>query len=404
MAPHDLAELLAPFDEETFLRSCWGQNFQHFPGTPGRFSELLPWPVLNLILRQHRLDSPRLRLIREAEPVPVSSFVSYQTSRRKTQIPRLRAAELTRELRRGATLVLDAVDELHEPITALAESLERVFGVRIQVNAYAGWRTSHGFDLHWDDHDVLIVQVAGRKRWSVYGMTRRYPLPKDVAPDLGRPEDPLWEGMLQDGDLLYIPRGWWHVATPLDEPTLHLTIGIHNPTGVDLLSWFLDRLRISEDVRRDLPRFASPEEQAAFLDRLRETFLHGWRPDLLQLYWEDMDAKAEPRPRFSLPWSANQDVLPPAGFPFQLKWNATRPIGLKRNGNHEFEIACHGRKWRFAEPARLILELLSEKNHCSADELYGAVSDRLDARTVRVFLGELVSSGLAVVLNNFGSD
>ena len=56
-------------------------------------------------------------------------------------------------------------------------------------------------------------------------------------------------------DLLYIPRGWWHVATPLDEPTLHLTVGVNNPNGADFLAWYVDRLKTSEDVRRDLPQF-----------------------------------------------------------------------------------------------------------------------------------------------------
>ncbi|MBV9764811.1 MAG: hypothetical protein JOZ48_08195 [Acidobacteriaceae bacterium] len=400
MAPHTLAELLAPFDAEAFLRNCWSQNFQYFPGTPGRFSELLPWSVLNRILRQHRLDSPRIRLFREGESVPPNSFLSYQTSRRKTQIPRLRTAELTRELRNGATLVLDAVDELHDPITALAEALESVFRVRIQVNAYAGWRTSHGFDLHWDDHDVFIVQVAGRKQWKVYGMTRKYPLKADSGPDLHPPEAPLWEGLLEDGDLLYIPRGWWHVATPLDEPTLHLTIGVHNPTGMDLLSWFVDRLRTSEDVRQDLPRFASRPEQAAFADRIRNLFLEQWHPGLLQLYWGDMDAKAEPRPVLGLPWSAGRDALPPPGSPFQVKWNVPRPIIPKSNGHQEFEIACNGRSWRFAEGARPIVELLREKNSCSAAELHAVVSGHLDPQTVRAFLGELVSSGLAVIVDH----
>ncbi len=404
MAPRDLAELLAPFDVEAFLQNYWGQNFQHLSGTPGRFSGLLPWSVLNQVLRQHRLDSPRVRLIREGEPIPTNSFLSYQTSRRKTQIPRLRAAEMTRELRHGATLVLDAVDEIHEPITALAEGLERLFRVRIQVNAYAGWRTSHGFDLHWDDHDVFIVQVAGRKQWKVYGMTRKYPLPKDVAPDLVPPESALWEGLLEDGDLLYIPRGWWHVATPLDEPTLHLTIGVHNPTGADLLTWFVDRLRISEDVRRDLPRFASAGEQSALLNRIREKFLEEWRPDLLRLYLEDMDAKAEPRPRFSLPWGGSRDSLPPVDFSFHLKWNAPRPITLKSNGDHEFEVVCKGRRWRFAEAARPILELLGHKTFCSDAEVYGVVSDALNAQTVRAFLGELVSSGLAVIVDDPASE
>ena len=97
--------------------------------------------------------------------------------------------------------------------------------------------------------------------------------------DYREAETPLWEGMLNDGDMLYIPRGWWHVATPLDEPTLHLTVGVNNPTGADLLSWFVDRLRASEDVRRDLPLFGRAEDQTALMDRLRELSFRSGSPN-----------------------------------------------------------------------------------------------------------------------------
>ena len=194
-----------------------------------------------------------------------------------------------RELREGATLVLDAVDELHPPVRDVAEALEGVFRVRVQVNGYAGWRTSHGFDLHFDDHDVFVLQIAGRKDWKIYGL----------SPE--RPDTPIWEGRLEDGDLLYIPRGWWHVATPLDEPTLHLTVGVSNPTGADLLSWFVEKLRANEQIRQDLPQFSSSADQQEYLDRIRQVVASEWSSSLLCEYFADLDAKAQPRPRLSLP-------------------------------------------------------------------------------------------------------
>jgi hypothetical protein len=397
--PGDLTGLLAPLDEQTFLQTCWGQTFQHVAGAKGKFSQLLPWTVLNCILEQHRLDTPRIRLTREGKPVPAASFLSHQTSRKASHIsiPRLRTAELTDELRQGATLVLDAVDELHRPITELAAALERVFRVRIQVNAYAGWRTSHGFDLHWDDHDVFILQVAGRKHWKVYGMTRKYPLARDVVPAADPPTEPVWEGLLQDGDLLYIPRGWWHVATPLDEPTLHLTVGVSNPTGADLLTWFVDRLRASEEVRRDLPQFEGLEQQCVYLNHLREIFLRDWRPDLIQRYLNDMDAKSQPRPRLGLPWAAMPGMLPPADFGFCVKWNGPRTPQVARNGPGQIEMAANGRRWKFAEAAAPVLDLLVSGRPCSVVELHEAAAGTLDVNTIRAFLGELVSSGLVVV-------
>ena len=106
MAPRDLAGLLTPVEPEGFLRTCWGQNFLHVPGAPGKFADLLPWPALNRILEQHRLDTPRVRLTREGKPVPPASFLSYATNRRRPNQPiaRLRGADLTRELREGQRL------------------------------------------------------------------------------------------------------------------------------------------------------------------------------------------------------------------------------------------------------------------------------------------------------------
>lgn len=402
--PDDLAALLAPVDAQTFLQTCWGKAFRHVPGTPGKFSGLLPWAVLNSILEQHRLDPPRLRLTREGKPVPPASWLTYQSNRRSTgqPIPRLRAAELTRHLREGATLVLDAVDDLHPPVTGLAENLERVFRVRIQVNAYAGWRTSHGFDLHWDDHDVFILQVAGRKHWKVYGMTRRYPLAKDVEPNVKPPSEPLWEECLNEGDLLYIPRGWWHVAMPLDEPTLHLTVGVNNLTGADLLSWFVERLRACDEVRRDIPHLSGEAEQFEFARCLGDILLERWEPDLIQQYLQDMDAKSRPRPHLNLPWAATPGILPPGQAGYRVKWNGSRPRIEPGRGGPPGEVAvlANGRRWRFAEAALPVLEMLTSGRICTAPELYARAVPVIDSGTVDALLKELVTEGLIYICDD----
>ena len=161
-ALQSLGEILQPCPPEEFLGSSWGITYKHVHGWPGKFSHLLPWERLNEILQQHRLDYPRLRLTRDGKNLAAEAYLRHVTGRRKVTVPRLQHAKLTQQLSAGATLVLDAVDELYEPLTELAEGLELFFHERIQINCYAGWRTSQGFDLHWDDHDVFILQVTGR--------------------------------------------------------------------------------------------------------------------------------------------------------------------------------------------------------------------------------------------------
>jgi hypothetical protein len=361
----------------------------------------MPWSELNEILKRHRLDQPRLRLMRDGRNMPASSYLKHATNRRKKfTIPRLLPAELTKQLREGATLVLDAVDELYSPVEELAAGLERAFREHVQVNLYAGWRTSKGFDLHWDDHDVFILQVAGRKRWAVYGETRKHPLSQDVEKNL-RPEgEPLWDATLEDGDLLYIPRGWWHVAFPLDEPTLHLTVGVHRRTGIDLLRWLTERLRASELFRSDLPRLASEDGRRGHAERLRDELLASWDANLLEDYFADSDMKAEARPFFSLPWGATSEPLPEDGETL-VRLTAPRPLDLNggaRNGTLEF--SCLGKHWQFASDALAVIGPLSDGRALSVAELCEAASEKLDEQRVRAFLGELIQEGLLAVVRD----
>jgi hypothetical protein len=407
-----LAKLLEPCPAQEFLSSSWGQTYRHVRGPRGRFSHLLPWECLNEILKRHRLDFPRLRLTRDGKSLPASTYLRHLRSGRQSAaapIARLRPAELTTELRRGATLVLDAVDELYERLEELARGLEYSFQERVQINAYAGWRTSRGFDLHWDDHDVFILQVAGRKRWSLYGMTRAYPVMGD--PKMAeKPEGPpLWEETLEDGDLLYIPRGWWHVALPLNEPTLHLTVGIHNRNGLDLLKWLEERLRESTAFRRDLPRFADRAERQEHVARLRAELLAEWGEDVLERFFAHYDAHAQARPTMSLPWSATPEGLPPSDEA-RVKLTAPRRLELESDADGEqqqgaeriVEFACLGKHWRFARPALAVLAPLNTGRVYSVAQLCEAARGSLAAETVRTFLGELIRHGLLAIVPDEG--
>src|SRR5947199_9609806 len=109
-----LEKLLEPCLADEFLQETWGKSFRYIKGWQGKFSNLLTWNRLNEILGEHRLDFPRLRLARGGKSLPASTYLRYtRNSRHRTTIPRLLLSELTKQIREGATLVLDAVDELN---------------------------------------------------------------------------------------------------------------------------------------------------------------------------------------------------------------------------------------------------------------------------------------------------
>lgn len=390
-----LAKLVEPCPVDEFLEAYWGRTFKHVRGWPGKFSHLLPWERLNDIMRRHRMDQ-RLTLVREAKVLPVSAFMQQLiSSRNKAPISRLMPVKMTEHLRQGATIALSSVDRLYEPLEELVEELELMFHEYVQINAYAGWRSSRGFNLHWDEHEVLILQVSGRKRWSLYGTTRAYPVAEDNHSE-GRPtHEPIWEETLEEGDLLYIPRGCWHVATPLDEPTLHLTVGVHHRTGLDLLRWFTERMRSSEVFRKDLPHFADDSARALHIEQLGQEFLSYWRKDPIKRFYDETGSLVEPRERLSLPWSATPEVLP-ASDDVLLRLTASRLIDLKY-GDGVVEFTCNKKHWRFAEVASVILGPLVERRVCSLAELFEEAAGQLDEQTVRTFVGELILLGLLAV-------
>jgi len=387
-----LADLVAPVEVSQFLATVAGREHHRFAGRAGRFADLLPWPALNAILRQHRLAFPRLRLARGGEVVPAETYVQEVPARRGGTISRLLPAALTEQLRGGATLVLDAVEELRDPVGDLAARLEHDLREHVQVNAYASWGTSQGFDVHWDDHDVFVLQVIGRKRWRIHGPTRLFPMHRDVAAPERPGGGPVAEYVLDDGDVLYVPRGHWHDASAVGEPSLHLTFGYTPATGVDLVAWLADRLRADERFRRDLPRFAPPDQRAAHAAELRAAVAELLGRDVIDRFVADRDANAPARPMVGLPWAAGPGMLPPEGDA-EVRLLTSRAL-LERGGDGTVSLLAAGNRWVFAEAAGPVLEVLLDGTPRPAKALYDLPSSPLDAGTTRDLLAELAARGL----------
>jgi len=386
--------VISPFSTEEFFESKWTKEFLYVEGDSNKFSNLLPWHELNRILKQHRLDSPRLRIVKDGEAVSPSEYQSYTRNQRGDQIPWLIVSELNNHLKQGATLVVDAIDEMHRPITRLSEALEKKFHEYIQVNAYAGWGASHGFDLHWDDHDVFIMQVTGRKKWEVFGPTRKYPLHDDVKSPSPPTSDPIWKGEMTSGDFLYIPRGSWHVAAPVGDPTLHLTFGINNRTGMHFMEWFKEKLCEREIFRKDLPRFSDKKNRDNHLRDLKSAFLDVWDEDLLEEFFEEYDARAIPRVETSLPWGTASE--PPLTNDQEVKIRASRSP-VVHTTDDTIDVSTLGRRWQFDISVKPVLEPLLDGEVCRVKDIVDAGDDTLEESKVRQLIRELISSSLITV-------
>jgi hypothetical protein len=385
---------VAPLEVSQFLSSVQGQAHHRFPGTAGRFASLLPWSTLNTVLRQHRLEFPRLRLAMDGDVVPAHTYTEMVTPKRGGPIPRLLSAPLGAHLRNGATLVLDAVQELVDPVADLAASLEHDLRERVQVNLYAGWGKTHGFDVHWDDHDAFILQISGRKRWRVHGATRPAPLYRDVEPPPQPPTEPIADFMLEDGDALYVPRGTWHDVSAVGEESLHITIGFNPANGIDLVTWLADQLRVNEAFRRDLPRFGTAEDRTRRSAELRAGLEELLTPDVVDRFLMDRDAQAPALPRLGLPWAATADLLPPDDA---VNVRLLTPRAVLNRGGATVTMLAAGSRFVFASAAEPVLSALVESPSQAIASLVSLAAPSLDRGTVRALLGELITQGLLAV-------
>jgi ribosomal protein L16 Arg81 hydroxylase len=385
----NLDDVLSPLPASEFIRDYFGQKFLHLRGPRGRFSSLFPWPVLNEMLDTHRFVSPRLRLSHGGRTVSTDLFMKNGY---------LRAAELTALLRDGATLSVDSVDEIHAPVKALAQHLSRKLLARVNVNLYAGWRTSHGFDTHWDGHDVLVLQVAGRKQWKVYEPTEKYPTKNSI--ELGRTPpacEPVWDGLLTEGEVLYLPRGWWHVAIPCDEPTLHLTVGMHKPTGLDIVRWVTEGLQNDERMRMDVPVLGDADRKVAYINAIHESIRDAFeQPGLLARFTQNWNDIAVARPCFSLPWSATPEVLP-ASEDSIITLLAPRDLEMRPREDGAIDLAFNGNVFTFAGAAKPLLSFFAEELPASIAQLYQRFADQYERETMRDFLIVMAKHGVIAV-------
>jgi hypothetical protein len=133
--------------------------------------------------------------------------------------------------RGGDTVVLQGLHHTDRQLAKVANNLALALDHPVQVNAYFSPEDARGLDLHFDYHDVFVVQLGGSKRWRIWE-----PLPRTVSPIKGRHTiakprfeelgDPLLDLTLTAGDCLYLPRGFPHSAETVDEASEHLTIGL----------------------------------------------------------------------------------------------------------------------------------------------------------------------------------
>ncbi|MGH6792656.1 MAG: JmjC domain-containing protein [Methyloceanibacter sp.] len=206
-------------------------------------------------------------------PIPRVDYCALVPEAAGREVLRPSPPKVKALIRRGASLVLDDMQELAEGPKAFTSALQAMTGGKVQGNLYFSMRQRQAFGPHFDDHEVFAVHCSGEKVWRIYEGRVERPIPHPIfsrtaeqnAKAAGRA---VTEVTMRPGDLLYIPRGRYHDALASENGSVHIAFGAVLPKYLDLLSALWSVAVHRPVLRGDLPPNPAPAQVEAALKTL----------------------------------------------------------------------------------------------------------------------------------------
>ena len=199
------------------------------------------------------------------------------------------------------------------------------------------------------------------------------------------------------GDVLFIPRGWWHDASIPEERdgegSIHLSAHVRQYTGRDVLTWLAAKLAAgSELFRVNVPMHAGAEAAAAYQEALGRMVDEAWRQFTVEDFAADMrgawsedtqvhlDQRVDPWTRPD--WDAHRIVVRGAE---QATLRAGQDAG-------SFELVANGFTYCFDSRCEsIVAAMLGEEGVCVGD-LKRLDPERYPAAFVDGFLARLLGA------------
>jgi hypothetical protein len=227
-------------------------TFQRSSGVH-RFRELLDWDAFHALVANVKIPPNNLRVYMRMQKVPPIFY---------SQDDKVSSAKLAQLFEQGASLVVGRLTPHLPGLEAICQAVKLRLGETIWPGAIASTGTSLAIELHYDAYDLIVLQIEGTKRWRIYDSPVRNPIkgmPKQRPPS----GEPIFNEILQPGDFLFVPAGYWHQCENGPGRSLHLTIFFEPPKGWDAVNALTSKLLADEIFRVPLSRLADAEQLSA---------------------------------------------------------------------------------------------------------------------------------------------
>ena len=244
-----LRKLIEPLGVNEFLRDYYEKKPLLSPNNKCRnFDDLISLKKLDHLLTTSELPPASIDMARSKPPISKANFTFKSGN--------IDRGAVVRHYQRGATIIFPQINLAIDELANFCRNLEFELSCKVQTNVYLTPRNSQGFKTHYDDHDVFIMQIHGKKNWNLYQQAVEKPFrgePFDSSEhEAGRLN---LNFTMEPGDCLYIPRGYMHDATNVgSEPSLHITVGLLVKKWADLMLEVLSEVALNNsEFRESLP-------------------------------------------------------------------------------------------------------------------------------------------------------
>jgi mannose-6-phosphate isomerase-like protein (cupin superfamily) len=350
------------------------------------YRSLLTLDEIDRVLTTLDLRYPNVVLKNAAREVPSEDYTVHGSS--------LDMAKVYQLFAEGSTVTLAYLDTVIPALTAFCRGLEAEFSHPFQANVYLTPPGSQGAKVHYDTHDVFVLQVSGSKQWTILGTPVELPLRnQDFDPAQHDAGSPTLEFELCAGDAAYIPRGWAHEARSSDNVSLHITVGVLVYTWTDLLlESVADACLNDAAFRKSLPpgfaRQDFPREQArAVFDRLLQHLSERAAPDkMLDRFTDEFLSSCPPLLRGQMAQLAALDQLAIDSIV------GIRPHQIARieTNADSVSVRCFGRRITFPPAAAPAVQFAMSRDRFAVKDLPGD----LDAAGKLTLIRRLILEGL----------
>lgn len=134
-----------------------------------------------------------------------------------------------------STYIVEGLETIPGILQNLAMHLSNFYLAEVFINAFFSDENSQPSPLHYDYHDLINIQLLGKKHWVVYDKAEDVQFtPSGYIINQNTTKNVVYKGQMKVNDVFSIPKGFAHDVKSISCQSVHLAIGLRFDTLEDI--------------------------------------------------------------------------------------------------------------------------------------------------------------------------